>query len=71
MYGNSSATRPDTLFEGHAYLLHENGNNGSGEIYSPVEFVSYDPCPAMVIVRNTAGQRCRCPREDLRTLPEL
>ena len=66
-----SATRPGTLVEGHLYLLRVNGASGSGELYSSVEFVSYDACPAMVIVRDTAGRRYRCPREDLFGLPEL
>ena len=71
MNDNLSATRPDTLIKGHTYLLRVSGNNGSAATYSPVEFISYDTCPAMVIVRNTTGQRFRCPREDLRRLPEL
>jgi hypothetical protein len=31
----------------------------------PVRFVDYDTCPAFVIVRTLAGERWRCPREDV------
>jgi hypothetical protein len=71
MCDNFSTTRPVTLVEGYPYLLLISGANGSEEFYSPVEFVSYAACPAMVIVRDTAGRKYRCPREDLLELPEL
>lgn len=54
MYDSSSATHFDTLSEGHTYRLSGNGSNSSEDTFSLVEFVCYDTCPAMVIVRNTA-----------------
>ena len=55
--------RPMTLVEGQVYLLRE--RNGSKTYVSPVTFVAYTSCPAVVNFSNGAGQKVRCLREDL------
>jgi hypothetical protein len=57
-----SIERPPTFVEGLQYLL-KNGGSESGP--TPVRFLRYDPCPAIVIVADPVGQVLRCPREDL------
>ena len=54
---------PGTLEIGGKYLLRTHHNNGHDPDYIPVTFVSYDSCPAWVVVRNNGGNLLRIPRE--------
>lgn len=56
--------RPSTLEVGHEYLLMAGRDSSSKPILVPVQFSSYDPCPAFVIVNNGIG-RLRCARDDI------
>lgn len=62
--------RPETLIPGKTYRLYAPPWTATGAepVFHPVQFVAYDPCPAMAIVRNGAGRQ-RVPRCDLR-LPD-
>jgi hypothetical protein len=51
--------RPCTFEKGHHYLWRQGG------IVVEVEFVAYDNQAAFVIVRDAAGYRWRCAREEL------
>lgn len=55
---------PVSLEVGREYDLLERGNNGCKPVLTPVRFVAYDPCPALVIVAH-GGRRMRCPRDKL------
>lgn len=55
--------RPDTLFEGIQYFLRKANEAEIG--YEVVTFLSYDPCPALVILRDEHGHRLRCERQYL------
>jgi len=59
--------RPATLDDGSKYLLRTPNSNGHDPDYIPVKFVSYDSCPAWVVVRNGDGNLLRIPREDIYT----
>jgi hypothetical protein len=57
--------RPHTLEKGHAYLRLEATASTNGRPSQRVTFISYDPCPALVIVRDEDGRRWRCPRDQI------
>lgn len=57
--------RPHTLVEGHTYLWLEDTASANGRSSQRVTFISYDPCPALVIVRDKDGRRWRCPRDQI------
>lgn len=59
--------RPTTLNKGSSYLLRLRQDNGKVPEYVPVEFVQYEPCPAVVRVSDAKGKLWRIPREDLFT----
>lgn len=63
--------RPKTLKEGQGYPWQESTSAAIGPSRQQVTFVSYDPCPAFVIVRDEEGKRWRCPREVLFTLETI
>lgn len=56
--------RPTTLEVGHEYLLLSGRDSRQNPVFVQVQFASYDPCPAFVIVRNGLG-RLRCARDDI------
>ena len=56
--------RPATLVEGSRYLL-RSMSGSRGVSWEPVGFVSYTPCPAVVIVATGAGEKIRISREEL------
>jgi len=57
--------RPATLVEGSRYLLRLKAES-CGEIsWETVGFVSYTPCPAVVIVAMESGEKIRVDREEL------
>ena len=57
--------QPQTLIQGMNYLLSA-GNNFTPEHHTAiVEFVGYDPCPAIVIVKTSDGRKLRCQRSSL------
>jgi len=57
--------RPAALDNGGKYLLRTHHNNGHDPDYIPVRFFGYDPCPALVVVRDSQGNSLRIPREDV------
>ena len=42
---------------------------GYTQVWTPVRFASYTPCPAIVIITDERGEKQRCAREDLFSLP--
>jgi hypothetical protein len=56
---------PLTLNEGKDYLLRVHQDNGHNPVYLPVRFISYHPCPALVVVGDVKGQFWRIPRDDI------
>lgn len=63
--------RPKTLKDGQEYLWQENASSAGDPSSQRVTFVSYDPCPAFVIVRDEGGKRWRCPREVIFALESI
>ena len=62
--------RPQSFDSGKVYLYRErevDGNRGAPLI---VKFVTYDPCPAILIIRDFVGRKTRCLRDDLFELKE-
>ena len=57
--------RPHSLERGKVYLFRERELDGERRIPSIVKFVTHDPCPAIVIIRDFSGRKLRCLREDL------
>ncbi len=57
--------RPATLEEGGRYLLRLRSEDCSEETWETVGFVSYTPCPAVVIVATRTGEKMRIAREEL------
>lgn len=60
----SNLQRPLTFQEGNEYSLCIHYPGSSLPAFVRVTFLAYDPCPAIVIVRNK-DKRVRCCREDL------
>ena len=58
-------TYPQTLIEGHEYLLLEKNHNGTKSRQSMVTFVAYTSFPAVIVVRSGDGVRHRCLRKCL------
>jgi hypothetical protein len=61
---------PLTLNEGRDYLLRVHQVNGQNPVYLPVRFMSYHPCPALVVIGDGNGQQWRVPRDEL-FIPEI
>lgn len=57
--------RPDTLKSDGTYYLRLHRDNTRLPEYYPVVFVDYDPCPAMILVKDFKGKIWRIPREDV------
>ena len=57
--------RPHSLNEGKEYLLRVQHDNGHNSIYLPVRFISYHPCPGLVVIGDGHGQQWRVPRDEL------
>jgi hypothetical protein len=57
--------RPETLENDGKYLLRVRQENLSRQVFEPVTFVRYDPCPAIVVVNDGGGRSLRIAREDL------
>jgi hypothetical protein len=55
-------THPSTLEPGKIYLRQTSVI--PGDRLTPVEFVDYSPCPAIIIIKNGCARE-RCPREEL------
>lgn len=65
MKATAKLTRPRRMEVGGTYLWREPSKAGNMDEYQPVTLVSYDPCPALLIVRDADGRRCRCPRDEI------
>ncbi len=64
---NPAPARPTTLEEGSFYYLRRRTKNYGAQSWKEVRFVSYTPCPAVVIVDTGAGERIPIAREELFT----
>jgi len=62
--------RPQSFESGKVYLYRERWVDGKRRAPSIVKFVTYDPCPAIVIIRDFGGRKTRCLRDDLFELKE-
>jgi hypothetical protein len=62
--------RPDVLKLGRKYVRIERQVGRKMPELTPVTLAGYDPCPAFVIVKDTAGLRLRCPRNEIYKSPE-
>jgi hypothetical protein len=62
--------RPQSLESGKVYLYREHRVDGEFGALKIVKFIAYDPCPAIVVIRDTGGLKTRCLREDLFELKE-
>ena len=62
--------RPDGLMLGREYLRIERQVGGQSLALTPVVLSGYDPCPAFVIVKDTAGLKVRCPRHEIFISPD-
>ena len=56
---------PGTLETGATYILRDFLGRDRKIAWVPVRFVSYAPCPGIVIVANGGGSKLRVQREDL------
>ncbi len=56
---------PSTFEEDKSYLFQERQLDTRATTMLSVIFIGYDPCPALIIVRDLMGKKRRCPREDL------
>ena len=65
MGNESHRLQPQTLIHGKAYLLSEGKSSAPERNTEIVEFVGYDACPAIVIVRASDGEKLRCQRSSL------
>ena len=59
--------QPQTLIHGKTYLLIDSKNLTPEQNTAIVEFVGYDPCPAIVIIKASDGVKQRCQRSLLLT----
>jgi hypothetical protein len=59
--------RPETLEEGEKYLWQENTELAYDASPQQVTFVSYYPCPALVVIQDEEGKKCRCLRGEIFT----
>ncbi len=57
--------RPTTLEIGNRYLFLGNQDDCHPVSWELVSFISYTPCPAVVIVATIGGKRMRIAREEL------
>jgi len=57
--------RPITLDKGKEYLIQVHQDNGHIPVYLPVRFISYHPCPGLVVIGDGHGQQWRVPRDEL------
>lgn len=65
MKAKAKLTRPRRMEVGGTYLWREPSKAGDVDGSRPVILVSYDPCPALLIVRDAEGKRWRCPRDEI------
>ncbi len=56
--------RPKTFREGNEYFLRVSNELSQAQVYQTVMFISYDPCPAFIIVQDGTVRK-RCPREEI------
>jgi hypothetical protein len=57
--------RPLTLDDGKEYLIRVHQDNGDKSVYLSVRFISYHPCPALIVVGDGNGQFWRVPRDEI------
>jgi hypothetical protein len=62
--------RPDRLSFGRKYVRIERQMEQNMLELTPVTLAGYDPCPAFVIVQDTAGIKVRCPRHEIFISPD-
>jgi hypothetical protein len=62
--------RPDGLMLGRKYVRIERQMDPQMLELTPVILAGYDPCPAFVIVKDTAGMKVRCPRNEIFLSPD-
>lgn len=65
MKRNQKLIRPATLETGATYILRDFLPRDRKIAWVPVSFVSYEPCPGIVVVVNGGGSNLRVPRDDL------
>ncbi|MGD0005843.1 MAG: hypothetical protein ABSE06_16630 [Anaerolineaceae bacterium] len=65
MKRNQKLIRPGTLEIGATYLLRDFIPPDRKIAWVPVRFVSYVPCPGIVIVANGRGSKMHVQRQDL------
>lgn len=65
MKAKAKLTRPRRMEVGGTYLWREASRAGNAGRCRPIILVSYDPCPALLIVRDAEGTRWRCPRDEI------
>jgi len=56
---------PETLETGATYILKDFLDRDRKIAWEPVRFISYAPCPGIVIVANSSGSKLRVQRDDL------
>jgi hypothetical protein len=64
MHYNQELVQPATFIKGVKYFWLE--GRGFRQVQGPavpVQFSSYDPCPAFIIIVTEIGKKYRCPRE--------
>jgi hypothetical protein len=61
---------PYSLERGKDYFYREREIDCKHNTFFIVKFVSYEPCPATVIIQELSGRKIRCPRDDLFELKE-
>jgi len=65
MAAQKGISRPVTLIQRQIYLRGEIHPAGQALRWTAVTFLDYDACPAWVFIRDTNGERLRCPREEI------
>lgn len=65
MHSRPELISPETFTPGGRYLWRERHSRSRVRALLPVLFLTYDPCPAFVIVQNREGVRVRCPRAEV------
>lgn len=66
---NQKLVRPNTFQRGIPYFYSDEtqapGSFVNPRKMTPIRFVTYDVCPAYIIVKNGSGERWRCPRDNI------
>jgi len=65
MKATAKLTRPRRMEVGGTYLWREPSKAADLDGCRLVILVSYEPCPALLIVRDAEGKRWRCPRDEI------